>query len=532
MLLFLLVPGRWAGAQSVPAWLGAGSVGSASRSSCLVDAAGNTYVSGTFYAPAVIGTSSYTPVGGNDGYLVKYTLAGAVEWLFRLSSAGSETLRGLAQDAAGNLYVCGSTTGSVTLGNGLVASGEFLLRLSPQGTPQWVQPLGASGYQVGTDAAGHVFVVGMYRNTLTLAGTTLNIPAGNNLSSAPYLARFDAATGAPQRLTAAGYYPSFTGQASLFTSGLAVSPAGDAYVLTVFGERLVVGTDTLVSRGSNDGLIVKFNAQGTREWMQQLGGSLTDHLYQAATDAAGNLYAAGAFMQAGTVGGTAISSAGGYDGFLAKFSPDGALQWVRTGGGPSLDMWYGLSVDAAGNAYLAGTFFGTASHGGGSVSSAGDSDAVVAAYSPQGQLGWVQRAGGSAADDAFYAGVDAQGRAHVYGSLRGPATFGPATVTPTLLSSTVFSENYLAHLGSAALAARPSAAHQPLLLYPNPAHEAVRLVGLPAGTPVQFIDARGRVAREAQAGGEVSVRGLPAGLYTLRARDAHGRSYSGRVAVE
>jgi hypothetical protein len=50
---------------------------------------------------------------------------------------------------------------------------------------------------------------------------------------------------------------------------------------------------------------------------------------------------------------------------------------------------------------------------------------------------------------------------------------------------------------------------------------------------MQLVDALGRVARDTHvAAAAVSVRGLPPGLYTLRATDAHGCTYASRVAVE
>ena len=55
-------------------------------------------------------------------------------------------------------------------------------------------------------------------------------------------------------------------------------------------------------------------------------------------------------------------------------------------------------------------------------------------------------------------------------------------------------------------------------LYPNPARGAVRLVGLPTGAPpARVLDGVGRVVRtQAAANAELDLRGLPAGVYTVR----------------
>ncbi len=68
----------------------------------------------------------------------------------------------------------------------------------------------------------------------------------------------------------------------------------------------------------------------------------------------------------------------------------------------------------------------------------------------------------------------------------------------------------------------PDAASAPLTLWPNPARENVRISGLPTGTAVQLLDATGRVVRTSNEQPEtrnVNLRGLPAGVYTVRAND-------------
>ncbi|MBC8081705.1 MAG: hypothetical protein H7Z21_00710 [Hymenobacter sp.] len=78
----------------------------------------------------------------------------------------------------------------------------------------------------------------------------------------------------------------------------------------------------------------------------------------------------------------------------------------------------------------------------------------------------------------------------------------------------------------AALVLRSPAA-RPLVLgcipYPNPATASTQLRGPPAGSHVQLLD---------YPRSSVPVRGLAPGLYVLRATDAQGRQYAGRLVVE
>jgi hypothetical protein len=70
--------------------------------------------------------------------------------------------------------------------------------------------------------------------------------------------------------------------------------------------------------------------------------------------------------------------------------------------------------------------------------------------------------------------------------------------------------------------------------YPNPAHDQLHLPVLPAGSRVELIDALGRVTRTdlVSVTATVSVRGLAPGLYTIRATDAQGQLFAGKLMVE
>ncbi len=68
----------------------------------------------------------------------------------------------------------------------------------------------------------------------------------------------------------------------------------------------------------------------------------------------------------------------------------------------------------------------------------------------------------------------------------------------------------------------PDVVSAPLSVWPNPAHENVRISGLPAGTVGQLLDATGRVVRTSNERSETSnldLRGLAPGVYTVRAAD-------------
>ncbi len=133
------------------------------------------------------------------------------------------------------------------------------------------------------------------------------------------------------------------------------------------------------------------------------GSTGWDSARDVAFDPVGNAYVVGQF--AGTVdfgGGTTATSAGGSDGFVASFGPDGVLRWVLPMGGTADDVLRSAAWDPSTESVIVvGTFQRTASFGptgGTTIASAGDRDVVVAAMSESGRVQWARSIGGAGTD--------------------------------------------------------------------------------------------------------------------------------------
>jgi hypothetical protein len=66
------------------------------------------------------------------------------------------------------------------------------------------------------------------------------------------------------------------------------------------------------------------------------------------------------------------------DVFVAKYDGDGNLLWVEQAGGSDLDWAGSIAVDGSGNCLVTGAFWGTATFGDTTLTSAGDHDIFVA----------------------------------------------------------------------------------------------------------------------------------------------------------
>ena len=549
-------------AQTAPAWASAHSTRDylAGNMRHVLDAEGNVYEVGLFSVAANVGKTYLTSRGCYDGYLGKYNADGTVAWVRQFGSAGEDGAADVAFDAVGNAYVTGTFTQSIDLGNGLVLQGGsapsrkvFLVKYDPAGIPLWAQqndtypgtrlpicPPAATSLGVQVDGAGHVNVTCCYDYATDfgfggLQPATPNPATARNLSvTKVYMARFSAATGRPQALFPVLYATPANGSGLIFPQRLLTPPGGGTYLVTTYitAPSFTTGL-SLAAPASPDVLVAKYSAAGQVEWARTFGGPDRDEATGAATDAVGNLYVTGTYRQSLRFGTATLPGAGAEDGYLVKYSPDGQPQWAKALAGPSADFLRGLCVDPAGNAYVTGSAGPNAHLGSTALAPMGQRDVVVAAYSPQGELSWLQQAGGPDDDEGFALGFTAPGRLRVFGYTGRSAAFDALRVS-NAYAWTGFVADLTASPQAATAVAAPALEAARLEPFPNPATSEVHLSGVPVGTRVHVLDALGRVVRETvlTAAAVVSVHGLPPGFYMLRVTDAQGRPVVGRVTVD
>jgi hypothetical protein len=137
----------------------------------------------------------------------------------------------------------------------------------------------------------------------------------------------------------------------------------------------------------------------------------------------------------------------------ALLAQTGHFEWATLLHPPRLRP-YAVAADAFGNGYLTGSFYGVITYGGAQLSAQGDwSEAFIAKYNPDGGVEWVrqvQSIGGSTgiciaadSDGTFYLGGAFGESAETHGFV-GSATFG----SETLIAAQV-EEGYLAKYNSA-----------------------------------------------------------------------------------
>jgi hypothetical protein len=352
---------------------------------------------------------------------------GAQEWMgaTRLGGESTDTISGLAVDASGQIYGAGSFVTRITIGTNLFRSHGlddfFVFKSQPSGEIEWAFSLGGElsdqPRALALDREGNTLVGGGFGGALLLDGQWVVSRGGQDV----LLVQVDP-TGTVRWHREAG------GNGSEEAKGLAVDAQGNAVVTGVFNSSLAYfDSSILTNRGVGDIFIVKYDSQGNVLWIEQAGGTGDDFSSAIASDSEGNLFVTGGFTAPAWFGTNQVSGEAGSM-YLAKYDPQGRVVWVKTAGAAAGAFSTGLALDPDGSIYQTGYFLGQVAFDGVILNSAGLYDVFLAKYSPEGSVIWARRAGGISMDQAGGVSVDAEGHATLTGYFIGEADFGSQTV--------------------------------------------------------------------------------------------------------
>ncbi len=407
------------------------------------DSENNIYVTGETNSAGSIATSGayQTAIaGGTDIFVAKFNSNGIRQWATYMGGSNGDFGYGIAIDLSNNVYIVGNTfssSGIASIGafqqtNGGGSDG-FIAKFNSAGVRQWSTYCGGNdndfGNAIALGTSGSIYIAGTTSsvNGIATPGAHLASYSGNFNEDA-FLVKFDN-NGTRQWGT---YYG---GLGRDFGNGVATDQNENIYI-TGYGSSgsgiATAGTHKSSPSGT-DAYLAKFNASGVRQWGTFYGGSSTDIGNGVATDNAGNIYIVGNTPSADgistinahqTVRGDAVQ-----DGFLAKFSTNGALLWGTYYGGTQSDALHSVTVDINGNVLVAGTTSSSTAistadayqpnYGGGSE------DAFVASFTTNGVRRFGSYFGGALIDGGL--AVTSDNQAHFYLAGRTNSTNNIAT---------------------------------------------------------------------------------------------------------
>jgi hypothetical protein len=204
---------------------------------------------------------------------------------------------------------------------------------------------------------------------------------------------------------------------------------GNVLIAGKFNGSFSIGSNTLTSAGDKDILVAKYNSSGVAQWARSAGGSSTDEALCVATDQNNNVIITGFYRNQANFGSTQMIGYGGDEMFVAKYNSGGTLQWVKHAYGPGDERGKGVACDASGNVFVTGYFKDTVYFEGTMLISPGLDNVFLAKYNPAGTLLWVIEGGSASETWASSVGVNSAGEAWITGSFEGTATFGNLSIT-------------------------------------------------------------------------------------------------------
>lgn len=273
---------------------------------------------------------------------------------------------------------------------------------------------GAAVTALGTDNARNIYVTGVFSNTAPFLGVDLTSQGSGDI----FVLKLDPNG---NRIWVKG----FGSTSSERADAIAVRGNGEVFVAGSFVASLDFGLGVHPNAGRDDMFALKLDSAGNPVYSKAFGAAGTDTAVAIAVDGAGNATIAGAFQQSVDMGGTVLTSNGTTDAFIAKLTPSGAPSWAHGFGSEGADSAFAVAVDGLGQPAVVGQFKRSVDFGGGSVLSAGGTDAFLVAYTAGGAYRFGRTAGGISHDDAVAIAIDTAGGIAVAGDFQGTdAAFG------------------------------------------------------------------------------------------------------------
>ncbi|WP_254412521.1 DUF7948 domain-containing protein [Dyadobacter diqingensis] len=335
-----------------------------------------------------------------------------VLWATYYGGSDSDLVYSVNSDPAGNIYVTGSTFSTSGIATASPAhqvsfsgpsgfTDAFVAKFNNAGVRQWGTYYGGngttdSGYDLVSDGTA-VYLAG---NTSTSTAGLIGAGGHQNTlggGSDGMLVKFNASNGS--RLWGTYYggagFEQFnsvilTADGGIIAAGSSASANGANIIATPGALK------TIMSGSTQNGMAVKFNAAGVRQWGTYFGGNVSDMITSLDVDATGNIYLAGL-----TTSSTGIASSGAFqatlagnqDGFIAKMNSTGSsLLWSTYFGSTVTagETLAGIKVDHAGDVVVVGEMWGggLATPGSFQPNWTASSDWIIAKFNPAGARQW------------------------------------------------------------------------------------------------------------------------------------------------
>jgi len=358
-----------------------------------LDEAGNVYVTGNFSGKADFNPGTRpedtfflkTPTTiSTDIFVLKLDPAGNFVWARQFASTGGGDAGRAITSKAGFVYTTGYFQGKADFNPGtnpadtfyLSATGGttgsidiFISKLDTAGNFVWAGAVGGAtnstfnelGTGITVDESGNIYCAGNFTNNADFDPGPGVQPLTSATTTKPdaFILKLDSAGNYIWARRAGGtqsdkaYRIAYDGGDGLYISG--------SFEATADLDPDPVNTAILTSAGLSDAYLLKLDTAGIFQWVRQVAGALTDAGGGVSTDAAGNVYSTGAFVDSAVVDTSGVyvkqTDPDYEDTYILKHDRNGKLIWAKSFGGAGGWVYPSdLSVNRSGHVYTTGIF--------------------------------------------------------------------------------------------------------------------------------------------------------------------------------
>ena len=316
------------------------------------------------------------------------------EWTKLEGTGESELLYGMTTDNDGNVITAGYSK-KVPEGDKFDVN---VMKVSKTGAVIWSKNYNSSEHEIAYDSAvdshNNIYISGMTKGNFG----DLNASCLADGKSDPFVAKLDPAG---TMLWARMICSDGTGLAR----GIAVDANDNVYV----AGNVIGDIDGIAALGKNDTFIAKFDADGTRQYLTQIGSDDHEYPYSLVVDDNGNAYMAG-----NTKGVIGTENLGKDDIFISKIASDGSIVWTTQYGSDTTDKNPAIAIDSVNSMlYITGQTKGALETSG---VNAGGYDVFLTAMNLDGVISWTKQFGTDQTDTGEDLIVDNNGSIFIAGN--------------------------------------------------------------------------------------------------------------------
>ena len=334
-----------------------------SKDACF-DKSFNIFDVSVFSGAAVYATTQTIQSKGiNDVLLRKSSAFGNFLWYKQIGSRGDENVYEVITDKQNNVYVVGTFTDSLYVGNQYVLSNPengiatFVLKFDNDGILLWsksfLSDTEVSGKSIEISRDGYLVVAGVYSGS-----TEFSAISSHQFQSAGgfdmFVSKLSTDNGGVILVESLG------SKSDEYITDLAIDSTNNIVLTGEYRDTLDFDPTSASLKldpvGLSDIFVMKLTINGGFVWAKSFGSTGVDSGYKLEVDPANSVVITGRYSDGARFGTSQKASRGGTDIYLGKLDANGSVIWLNTYGGKANDQGSTLYLNSIGIIYLGSEF--------------------------------------------------------------------------------------------------------------------------------------------------------------------------------